>query len=176
MSLDGSRVKSQKTSITVSALTRTVAAKFTPKDFDPCKDILFARIEGDSNILPAVFKASEYHQLQMAVPDFEISLNPVCDGVYVLEIKSDSFAHAVQVSGPGDDLVFEDNYFDLLPGSTHRIQVKSSQKVDAQELLVQSYVPRSVLSNQKVKISSVRSKINVKHPVPSLSETRTGDK
>jgi beta-mannosidase len=166
MSLDGSRVKSVKSNVAVPSLSRTVAARFTPTNYDPIKDILFARVEGDANIQPAVCKSAEYHQLQMQVPKFETALEPACDGEYMLEIASDYYAHAVQISGPGNALVLEDNYFDLLPNSNHRIRVQSSQKLCAKDLLVHSYVPRSVLSNQKIKISPVHSKTIIKTTMP----------
>jgi beta-mannosidase len=47
-------------------------------------------------------------------------------GGFEVSLASDKFARAVFLSLSGIDYFFEDNYFDILPGQTVRVLVKTS--------------------------------------------------
>ena len=54
-----------------------------------------------------------------------------CDGGVEVTLSADNFARAVYLSVDGIDNFFEDNYFDLLPGASRTIKVKT--KLSAEE-------------------------------------------
>ncbi|MDR1341794.1 MAG: glycoside hydrolase family 2 protein [Prevotellaceae bacterium] len=58
-------------------------------------------------------------------PNISRSVRPVADG-FEVTLQSDKFARAVFLSLSGIDNFFEDNYFDILPGQTVRVLVKTS--------------------------------------------------
>ena len=49
-----------------------------------------------------------------------------CDDGVAVTVSSDNFARAVYLAVEGIDNFFEDNYFDLLPGASRTIKVKTS--------------------------------------------------
>ena len=53
-----------------------------------------------------------------------------CDGGVAVTISSDNFARAVYLSIDDIDNFFEDNYFDLLPGASRTIKVKTNLSVE----------------------------------------------
>lgn len=52
------------------------------------------------------------------------------DGVLV-KLGSDKLARSVRLTSGNETAVFEDNYFDLLPGETRTVHVKTSEAPDA---------------------------------------------
>ena len=49
-----------------------------------------------------------------------------CDGGVAVTVSSDNFARAVYLAVEGIDNFFEDNYFDLLPGASRTVKVKTN--------------------------------------------------
>jgi beta-mannosidase len=65
-------------------------------------------------------------QKEIDFPEVKISktIQAVAEG-YEVALKSDQFARAVFLSIAGIDNFFEDNYFDILPGQTVKVQVRT---------------------------------------------------
>jgi beta-mannosidase len=82
-------------------------------------------------------------QKEITFPAVKISKNirPVSGG-YEITLQTDKFARAVFLSIDGIDNFFEDNYFDLLPGKTVTVRVRTTlpQKEFEKELKITSYV------------------------------------
>ena len=53
-----------------------------------------------------------------------------CDGGVIVKVASNNFARAVYLAIEGIDNFFEDNYFDLLPGTSRTIKVKTNLSVE----------------------------------------------
>jgi hypothetical protein len=98
-------------------------------DLDFCKSfqtehVLFARYEDSAS--GAVYANTDYVDIErrLQFPEANISMESVGGE---LHICSDTFAHWVELCGDdnGDDFgwIFEDNYFDLMPGSAKTVKI-----------------------------------------------------
>jgi beta-mannosidase len=56
-----------------------------------------------------------------------------CDGGVAVSVSSDNFARAVYLSIEDNDNFFEDNYFNILPGTSRTIKVKTKLSAEAFE-------------------------------------------
>ena len=75
-------------------------------------------------------------QKDMNYPKCNISFDVrEADGVCEVSVSSDSFARGVYLYADGLDLHFSDNFFDLLPGETRTVTVRTDA---APEILRQS--------------------------------------
>lgn len=78
-------------------------------------------------------------EMNFRKPQFFTEISPISGG-FSVSITSDVFARAVFLSIKGIDNHFSDNYFDILPGTTHTVEVKTG-KTQAQfekELKIQT--------------------------------------
>ena len=53
-----------------------------------------------------------------------------CEGGVAISVKSDNFARAVYLSVEDEETFFVDNYFDVLPGATRTVKVKTTLSVE----------------------------------------------
>jgi beta-mannosidase len=72
------------------------------------------------------------------------------DGGYVVTLGSNTLARHVRLTCPGDDGVFDDNYFDLVPGEPARVRFRPKGELDREafraglvvESIVDAFGPR----------------------------------
>ena len=65
-------------------------------------------------------------EMNFRKPQFSTEIRPISGG-FSVSITSDVFARAVFLSIKGIDNYFSDNYFDILPGATHTVEVKTGK-------------------------------------------------
>ena len=93
------------------------------------KEFLVAEFNGQVQTL--LLNGERYLQL----PDANLSVTAANGGI---EISTDKYARQVTLENPeGAGDIFEDNYFDLVPGHTKKIEVKTVKR--SQKILVSSF-------------------------------------
>lgn len=68
--------------------------------------------------------ATKQKYMNYAKPEYQLAITPAGDG-YDLEIGADTFLRGVFFSLEGIDNFFSDNYFNVLPGTTRKIHVRT---------------------------------------------------
>ena len=84
-------------------------------------------------VLPATWKGVEFRKLRTVEPKLSVSVERAERGVYLVKLRSDVFAHAVHLAlPPGAEP--EDDYFDLLPGESRTVRVRSPRALTARHI------------------------------------------
>lgn len=141
VSLDGKCRDARRVRFTAPPAARTVVATFTKGKHAPTHGLWYARANA-RDILTATLKATDFRRLKTAPPNLSLRITPAGTNGYRLRIATDVHAHAVQIALP-DEAVPEDNYFDLLPGESRTINVRSPRcALNASNVsLTSCYVP-----------------------------------
>ena len=71
-------------------------------------------------------------ELQLKKPEMSLKTE-VKDGEIAITVKSDCFARLVRVESSLSTLPFSDNYFDLLPGESKTVTMKTDPKLDLRQ-------------------------------------------
>ena len=79
-----------------------------------------ARPCGENVLLPGIFRATDFRNMQVAAANVSASVT----GSDTLEVRAEICAHAVHPLLP-DGCVPEDAYFDLLPGDVRHIRIQT---------------------------------------------------
>ena len=129
MTLTGKVVKSYQKAIVVPANTSTIM-------LDEATEVMLAGEKGENLVIASSLKVGDrlytnnhYFVKQGALnfPACNITTKvEKCDDGVAVTVSSDNFARAVYLAVEGIDNHFEDNYFDLLPGASRTIKVKTS--------------------------------------------------
>ena len=133
MTLTGKVVKSFVKQVVVPANTSTVM-------FDETIESVLGGEKAENLVIVSslkvgnkLYSSNNYFVKQGALnfPACKISTKvEKCDGGVAVTISSDNFARAVYLSIDDIDNFFEDNYFDLLPGTSRTIKVKTNLSVE----------------------------------------------
>jgi beta-mannosidase len=144
ISLDGKFSDLQRASIAAPALQRSELLTF-PRGAHPATQGLWvARLLGQAAVPAAIFRAVDFRQLETVDPGLESKFIPAGDRSdarhtpnlpSVVEVSARGYAHAVQIHLPEGTLA-EDNYFDLLPGETRRVEVYSRGTIKPEQIRV----------------------------------------
>lgn len=86
-------------------------------------------ITGDSEPYTNIAYACRQKYMEYAEPKFDVVVEP-SDGGFDVTVGSDVFARGVFLSIDGIDNFFDDNYFDILPGDSRKIYVKTPVSYD----------------------------------------------
>ena len=134
MTLTGKVVKSYRKNIVVPANTSTIM-------LDEATETILAGEKAENVVIVSSLKVGDklytnnnYFVKQGALnfPACNITTKvEKCDGGVAVTVSSDNFARAVYLAIEGIDNFFEDNYFDLLPGTSRTVKVKT--KLSAEE-------------------------------------------
>lgn len=135
LSLDGKLADMQAHQITTPALARTEVAAFKKGDYDPTTGLWFARALGRSDISTALLRAVDYRQLRVGDPHLQVTVERINAKTCAVQVTAHAYAHAVCLTLP-DGATPSDNYFDLLPGETRRIEVSSTRRLDLKAIAV----------------------------------------
>ena len=91
-------------------------------------DVIFVTTYTTKEASPRTYSnigyANKQKYIDYPLPQFDIDVVPDTDG-YNISITSDTFARGVFLSLEGIDNFFSDNYFDILPGDTRTIHVRT---------------------------------------------------
>ena len=115
---DGSGATLGRCRVVAAAAARTDVVRLPRGKHDPAAGLWVARPVGASDVRPGIFRAMDFRRLQ--VEPAKLSVQVIGDDI--LEVRAQTYAHAVHLMLPGD-AVPEDDYVDLLPGETRRIKV-----------------------------------------------------
>jgi len=163
---DGSPGKLRSKQIAVGATERKVVATFPQGEHDAARGVWVARFvdergatrgEGVSPSRPALgvtlpsamLWTTEHRNRPAIKPTLTLTVKPLSTNTkkgpaknaggedYVLTVSSDTLAHAVELLLPAGAEP-SDNYFDLTPGETRRIVVRSKTKLTDQNVTLRS--------------------------------------
>ncbi|HTV58320.1 MAG TPA: glycoside hydrolase family 2 protein [Verrucomicrobiae bacterium] len=136
MNFDGTVLLDKSQPVTIPALSSAVYLRIPMEDFlhssgyDPQKTFLTADLTVDNQVVSTndIFFAS-FKDLQLPIPSVTSALSQSGDA-YTLKLSSNVFARDVYVSLGDYDATYSDNYFDLLPGQSVEITIKSPATLD----------------------------------------------
>jgi beta-mannosidase len=131
MSFDGTVLLEKKQDVTIPAQSSKVYLQIPMEDFlhtsgyDPQKSFLTTELTVGGQVVSSndLFFAS-FKDLQLPVPKIDAELMQSGDA-YKLKLNSNLFARDVYVSVGDYDATYSDNYFDLIPGESVEITIKS---------------------------------------------------
>ncbi len=101
--------------------------------YDLTRGVIYAK-STDPKILTATLRSDDFSTLRipkkakLTITDFEKKEDAVS-----FTVSSDAFAHAVHF-GLGEEKLFSDLYFDLLPGESRRITIENAKKIEQKDL------------------------------------------
>ena len=132
VSLDGRTWKTRRKRFAAGPACRTKLATFARGKADPARHVWFARVTGDGAILPATLRAAEPAELATE-PSLAVTVAPAGKGLYEVAVRTDVYARAVELLIPAG-AVGDENYFELLPGETRTVLVRSARKPTARSV------------------------------------------
>jgi len=135
--LDGKGAKVSTKMFKCPPLSRTCIATFKRDQADVTKNLWIARVKKSAEILPAIFRATDFRQLQTSEPAFSVKVVKAGKGLWDITVGSDVFAHAVQLNLP-KNAEPTDNYFDLLPGESRTVRVLASGTLKKENVKITS--------------------------------------
>ena len=135
VSLDGRDTDLEKRRVEAPALERTVLASMARGDRDPRRGSWIARTVGLPAIVPALFRAVDYCELETVDPELSLGVTDGDEGQINAVVSASAFAHAVHfVVPPG--VLPADDYFDLLPGESREVPILADSPLDPAGLSV----------------------------------------
>ena len=133
ITLTGKIVKSYSKSVVVPANTSTVM-------LDETTEAMLSGEKAEDVMIVSSLKVGDkrYYSHNYFVKQSELNFPACniatkvesCDGGVAVTVSSDNFARAVYLSIEDYNNFFEDNYFDLLPGTSRTVKVKTDLSVD----------------------------------------------
>lgn len=139
VALDGTSVHRKTARVNVPAFGREVVMKLPLKTEQP-GGMVFARVRGSRDILPATLKPEHLRELGMQQPDLKAALaKRQGPDRLAVTVRSDVYAHAVHLV-LSDDARLSDNYFDLLPGESRTIVAEDKGAGRLNKLTLRSIV------------------------------------
>ncbi len=129
VSLDGRLTDLKKCQVEAAALERTELCTFGRAGHDPRSGLWIARAPGNVDIDSAIFRAVGLRQLRTTAPKLRLAMATGTGKGSAVQICSDVYAHAVHLVLPSGVLP-SDDYFDLLPGESHQVDLVSTGPVD----------------------------------------------
>ena len=136
LNFDGTVLLDKSQPVSIPALSSQVYLQIPMEDFlhatgyDPQKSFLSAELTvGDQVVSTNTLFFASYKDLQLPVPKITTDLTQA-GGAYNLHLSSNVFARDVYVSLGDNDATYSDNYFDLLPGQSVDITIKSPATLD----------------------------------------------
>jgi beta-mannosidase len=117
-------VKPNASSVYYSASVKEILA-----GSDKNSSVAVARLKNGKNVLSSsIFYFVEPKDLSLGKPEIKMSISKKKD-VYEIELTSDKLAKDIYLSTDADGF-FNDNYFDLLPGESKKIEFRSGEIID----------------------------------------------
>ncbi|MBL7201844.1 MAG: beta-mannosidase [Anaerolineae bacterium] len=129
VSLDGGFSDLGRCRCQALAVDRTELCAFPRGTHDPTQGLWIARIPQRPDIAPAILRSVDYRQLATLDPGLTHSVSVLGEGRCAVRVSSQKYAHAVRLLLPSG-AVPSDNYFDLLPGETREVTIRSSEPLD----------------------------------------------
>ena len=133
MTLAGKVVKEYRKAVVVLANTSTIM-------LDEATEVMLAGEKAENVVIASSLKVGDkiytnnnyfVKQGALNLPACNITAKvEKCDGGVAVTVSSDNFARAVYLAIEGIDNFFEDNYFDLLPGASRTVKVKTTLSVE----------------------------------------------
>ena len=121
VTFNGSQRRTKTTRIELPPHSRGIIYEFEKGNYNMKDGICFVKPE-HCCITPATLRSDDFRNLNVEKADIKI-----CDigekaGIISFTVSSDTFAHAVHF-GLDDQLHLSDEYFDLLPGESRKIEI-----------------------------------------------------
>ena len=141
MGLNGTVLLSDKGPVTVGANTSTeifedtFGAFITPEMDISSLVLVLELMKKDSLIANEIVYMAEPKDLPLAKAKIKTSMEATDNG-YKLTLTSNVLAKDVFVDTPYGDILFSDNYFDLLPNRPKTIELISSKKLDVEKDII----------------------------------------
>jgi len=121
VTFDGSLRQTKTTQIELPPHSRGIIYEFKKGIYNMKDGICFVKPE-NCCITPATLRSDDFRNLNVEKADIKICDIGEKDGIISFTVSSDTFAHAVHF-GLNDQLHLSDEYFDLLPGESRKIEI-----------------------------------------------------
>jgi beta-mannosidase len=126
VSFDGSARATKKEYLTLPPYSRGIVFQFEKGAHDFLEGICFVKPE-KVGIEPATLRTNVFRNLHVIEASLRVRDVSRSDGIVSFTVSSDTYAHAVHF-GLEEGMLLSDEYFDLLPGESRRIEVLNASK------------------------------------------------
>ena len=128
-----------QTHVNVPANTSTMlleAGRNEWQAFEPMRDRLVLQLTLSSGGEPVAENLMYFTEPKnMQLPDVEIQYDlTTAEGGYLISLKADKLAKGLFINCPDPDAFFSDNYFDLLPGQSKVVHIKTDKVITAEDI------------------------------------------
>lgn len=125
MDLDGKIIDSYGKTVKAAPNSSSVCCEgLLPEGADPAGTLLYVTFTAGEKTYSNIAMFSLLRDMKLPVPELDLSVEKTEDG-YDVTVSSDKFARGVWLTIDGTDHHFSDNYFDLLPGASRTVSVKT---------------------------------------------------
>lgn len=97
---------------------------------NPAHAVLLASLRCGSDSYDALRFLAPQKDIDFPEATISCDVAPLADGLYAVTLTTDRFVRALRLTLGDGDYFFTDNYFDLIPGRPHRIELRSSLPLD----------------------------------------------
>ena len=124
MTVTGEVVSSLRKEVTLPANSSTVCAELPLNGISVTRCVLYATFSDGDRTYGSIVPCSGLKDMELPECRLSSSIRQV-DGGYEVTVSTDNFARAVWLTIDGTGHHFSDNFFDLLPGSSRTVSVKT---------------------------------------------------
>lgn len=130
--LDGTVLASDSRNVTVSpeGVTTIALPAALTAGADPARTFLLATLSCGADSYDTVRFLAPQKDVEWPEATIGCEITPEADGLYTVTLTSDRFVRALRLTLGDGDYFFSDNYFDLIPGRPHRIELRTSLPSD----------------------------------------------
>jgi len=98
---------------------------------------VYSTLKTDDDIYENIFLPSSQKDIKLSKPQLSIDIDGE-NGQYTVTVSSDTFVRAFKMTLQGcEDYFFDDNYFDLIPGKKHSVNLKTGLSKDEIRNMIQ---------------------------------------
>ena len=111
----------------------------TFEDYDDTTSFMYAKgVIGGDNREATLFKAL-WKDIEFVEPELKVNFEKIDNGIKAI-ITTKNYARTINIASPvREDLIYSDNYFDLMPGCTKEIIIKGND-IDSDDLVVRHWL------------------------------------
>ena len=124
MTLTGDIVRSIRKKVRLQPNSSIVCAELPLKDIPVTRCVLYATFSDGSRIYESIIPCALLKDMELPECCLTTGIEPVAGG-YEVTVSTDNFARAVWLTIQGTDHHFSDNFFDLLPGTSKTVSIKT---------------------------------------------------
>lgn len=112
---------------------------YTFEDYDDTTSFMYAKgVIGEDNRETTLFKAL-WKDIEFVEPELRVDYEKIDNGIKAI-ITTKNYARTINIASPvREDLIYSDNYFDLMPGCTKEIII-TGKDINSDDLVVRHWL------------------------------------